>query len=51
MFNKAINNYAYAFVPNYYKAQEICDKAANTSPSAVQFFLNFIRPFYAKILS
>ena len=51
MFNKAVNNYAHAFFPNCYKAQEMCGKAANTSPSAMQFFLNFIRPFYAKVLS
>ena len=38
MCGEAVENYAHAleFVPNCYKTQKICNKAANTSPSAIQ---------------
>ena len=39
MRNKAVDNYAHALecAPDCYKTQELCNKAVNTSPSAIQF--------------
>ena len=39
MCNKAADSYAHSLgsIPNCYKAQKICDKAASTYPSTIQF--------------
>ena len=42
MCNQAVDNYAHAleFVPELYKTQEMCDKAANTYFFASDFIPN-----------
>ena len=42
MCNEVVDNYANAleFVPECNKTQKMCDKAVNTYPSTMNFFLN-----------
>ena len=45
MSDESLDNYFYAleFVPDSYKTKNICDKAVDTYPFVIQFFLKAMR--------